>query len=107
MPDVSARDMKRVIEDSPELQQMMRTDPVAGLEEAEARAKEQYKPSGDPFLYRTVVVVLSAVVLVVTAGTLVLAFYQVAVPEVFVALGSAALGALAGLLAPSPREVTG
>jgi hypothetical protein len=58
----------------------------------------------DVWIYRMVVAALGLAVLVGVIGAIVLAVLGKTVPEVLVALGSAAVGALAGLLAPSPAS---
>jgi hypothetical protein len=62
----------------------------------------------DLWIYRAVVVILGTAVLATIFGGLVLAFYGNAtnykLPAEIVAIGSAAVGALAGLLAPSPKD---
>lgn len=57
----------------------------------------------DPWIYRLVVAFLGLTVLsTVVGGLLILATSGASVSEGIIALGSAAVGALAGLLAPSP-----
>jgi len=56
----------------------------------------------DVWLYRMIVVVLGLTVVATIVGAIVLAMTGQSTPEVIVALGSAAIGGLAGLLAPSP-----
>ncbi len=56
----------------------------------------------DDWIYRTVVVVLGLTVVATVVGSIVLAVAGQPTPEVLVALGSTAVGGLAGLLAPSP-----
>jgi hypothetical protein len=62
----------------------------------------------DRWIYRAVVVVLGVVVTATVLGGLGLAALGNAasykIPPEIVAIGSAAVGALAGLLAPSPKE---
>jgi hypothetical protein len=64
----------------------------------------------DVWIYRAVVAVLGITVLATITGGLGLAFKgdlaNYKLPAEIVAIGSAAVGALAGLLAPSPREKT-
>jgi hypothetical protein len=82
-----------------------KNDPGAALE------KYSVSPlTYDRWIYRAVVVVLSLCGLMTVCGVLVVwglnwgdppATFKV--PEVLVALGSASIGALAGLLAPSPK----
>jgi hypothetical protein len=56
----------------------------------------------DIWLYRIVVAVLGLTVVGSVVGAIVLTLSGESTPEVIVALGSAAIGGLAGLLAPSP-----
>lgn len=59
----------------------------------------------DVWIYRIVVVTLGLAVLVSVIGAFVLAILQTEQSsEAMVAIGSAAVGAMAGLLAPSPRD---
>lgn len=60
------------------------------------------KMEKDIWLYRIVVVVLGLTVVASVVGAIALALIGQSTPEVIVALGSAAIGGLAGLLAPSP-----
>jgi hypothetical protein len=54
----------------------------------------------DPLIYRVVVIVLGLVLIVATMGALVLTAYGLDIPDLLTALGSAAVGALAGVLTP-------
>jgi len=56
----------------------------------------------DIWLYRMVVAVLGVTVVASVVGAITLAMTGQSTPEVIVALGSGAIGGLAGLLAPSP-----
>ena len=59
----------------------------------------------DAWIYRIVVTVLGLVMLSEIGGSIALAMAdKKAAPEILLALGSAAVGALAGLLAPSPAS---
>jgi hypothetical protein len=64
---------------------------------------------GDPWIYRIVVLVLGVAILGVIASALALTLTdgKDAVPDVLIAIGTGALGALAGLLAPSPAGKAG
>lgn len=66
---------------------------------------DEIRPAGlpepiqkDTFIYRAVVIVLGAAVLVALLGSLVLPWFGVDVPDGVQALGMAALVALAGIL---------
>jgi hypothetical protein len=61
-----------------------------------------HRIQNDIFLYRMVVAVLGVTVVASVLGAIVLAMTGQSTPEVLIALGSAAIGGLAGLLAPSP-----
>ena len=77
--------------------------------------ENSYNPRTDPFAYRAVIIILGIVVIAVA---ITYAWYTQtpdvaaagneparqlrALPDALIALGSAALGALAGLLAPAP-----
>jgi hypothetical protein len=56
----------------------------------------------DVWIYRAVVGALGLTVLLTIVGLIVLALVGKPAPDGLIALGSAAVGALAGLLAPSP-----
>jgi hypothetical protein len=96
------------LEHDKDLAEELKTDPMAALGKAVARTKKEnppVPPNEDKITYRTAVVVLSAVVLIVV---LVVGYKwfgiaeaaELKVPEFLVAIGSTALGALAGLLVP-------
>ena len=54
----------------------------------------------DLWVYRTVVSVLGLVVLAAVIGAIMLGYHSITIPKTLTALGAAAVGALAGLLAP-------
>ena len=58
----------------------------------------------DPWVYRIVGLVVGLVALASLVGTIMLTIQDRATPELLIALGSAAMGGLAGLLAPSPAN---
>lgn len=63
----------------------------------------------DPWIYRMVVLFLGLTILVTVLGGIILTWVggtsqNFQIPQGVVAIGSAAVGALAGLLAPSPRQ---
>lgn len=86
--------------ENPELVEMFKKDPVKALETF-ALANPLRT---DKVLYRLVVGSLGAAVLISLIGAIVLAPFAKETPQVLVAIGSAAVGALAGLLAPSPTQ---
>lgn len=56
----------------------------------------------DPLLYRMVVGALASGLILTVIGGLVLAGMQIDVPGELIAIGAGCMGALGGLLAPSP-----
>ena len=60
------------------------------------------KSERDVWVFRLVVVSLGLCMLASLVGAIILAANSTDTPEILVALGSAAVGGLAGLLAPSP-----
>jgi hypothetical protein len=82
------------------LQQRMKQDPVATLQ-ALARPLES-----DKWTYRLVVVALGLTGLLVVIGVITLKALDntTTIPDALVAIGSAAIAALAALLAPSPTN---
>lgn len=83
----------------------LKQDPDKVLKAAASRAKIATPLSSDVWVYRMVVFFLGAAVLMVIGAYVVCALQSnTKVPEGLVAIGSAAVGALAGLLAPSPAN---
>ncbi len=101
----SAAQMVEIFKADPALRGRLKTeaDPLPLLEEAAREAERQTEPwRGDLFLYRVAVCVLGALALIAAVGSIGLVAAGKTTPEALVALGSAAVGALVGLFAPSP-----
>lgn len=64
------------------------------------------KEEKDPLIYRIVVAVLGLTVIVCVIGTIVLTMTGFATPELLVALGSAAIGGLAGYWPPHQQTIS-
>lgn len=101
--------VNRVV-NSQELTEKVKANPAIELPKlAEQVVRELPRPplESDRWIYRIVVLALGGTVLIVVGGAVVLAAThtgtsELKIPEVLTAIGSAAVGALAGLLAPSP-----
>lgn len=84
-----------------ELAEALRSDPAATLSNIAAEASAL---TNDKWTYRIVVLSLGFAVLIGMIGLIILSWKGVqSVPDGLVAIGSAAVGALAGLLAPPPK----
>jgi uncharacterized ion transporter superfamily protein YfcC len=95
------RDLAKRVKIDPEYAKMFAEDPVGELKKA---AEDVDRPAymGDKWIYRLVVLALTLVVLIAAVGAIVLSWNSKGMPESLIALGSASIGASAGLLAPSP-----
>ncbi len=104
----SAKLLAQMVENNPTIQESMKKDPVKTSRDLADMVTKQMLPPArvtDKLIYRMVVFALGAVVVIAVSGTIWLAAQKlVPVPETITAIGSAAIGALAGLLAPSPSE---
>lgn len=79
------------------------SDPVGVIQEAVEKV-EAASWTTDKWLYRIAVGVLGSLTLIAAVGAIVLVALGKETPEVLVSLGSAAVGALVGLFAPSPTS---
>ena len=99
----SAKELADRVAQDPQLQEEIKADPVKAI------AGLVTPLHTDVWIYRMVVSVLGLTVLVTVAGMIYLSAqsskdWSYIIPDALVALGSAAVGALAGLLAPSPSS---
>lgn len=89
----------------PQLAANLGEDPVRELSRIAAQT-----PVPDTWIYRIVVISLGAAVLIALIGAIILAKVDggntANVLQLLTAIGSAAIGALAGLLAPAPSATT-
>jgi hypothetical protein len=94
-------ELARKIAQDPELEQKIKDNPVNALAELASPILT------DKWIYRIVVVALGSLIIISIVGALYLtsqstATYEFQVPDAVLALGSTAIGALAGLLVPPP-----
>lgn len=94
----STADLAEAVASNPDLARRIRDDPE-GVIRSIARPL-----ANDRFIYRAVVIVLSLAVMLTIVGALVFGYNGKSIPDVVVAIGSASVGALGGLLAPPPRR---
>jgi len=101
-----AKQMVKMFESDNALLERLKTDPLPVIQETAKKVEEGNVPAyvGDRWLYRIAVIVLGSLALIAAIGSVVLVSNGKTTPEVLVALGSAAVGALVGLFAPSPSN---
>lgn len=99
-PTASAEQLADLVAEDPDLQNEIKQDPVATLQRL-AKPLES-----DVWIYRLVVIILGLTMLGVVAGVFALKVVDqnIAIPDALVAIGSASVAALAGLLAPFPSK---
>ena len=101
-----AREIKQAFAD-PDLIDRIKANPEKELPELREKIIRNVPVplESDVWIYRGVVGALGLTVLSAVIGAIILASLKVTpVPELLTAIGSAAVGALAGLLAPSPAR---
>jgi hypothetical protein len=98
------------VEKTPGLLAKVKSNPVEALREVAKQVTASLPPPAyisDRWTYRIVVIALGLVCIASVLGAIYLsatATGTATVPDVLTALGAAAIGALAGLLAPSPSR---
>jgi hypothetical protein len=95
------------IEQDQNLINAVKNDPVTELKRiAGTLSVDAILP--DTWVYRIVVISLGGVLVIVAGSVLTLSILETTakldVPDILTALGSGAIGALAGLIAPTPKE---
>ena len=100
MAKMRVEDLADEVERDPELAARLKENPKKVLEELGRRQRPAYER--DQWVYRIVVLSLGLAVLIAALGAVILQYNGHDSPAILVALGSGAIGALAGLLAPSP-----
>lgn len=98
-------DFKKELITNPQLQEDFKNNPV----EAVKKIEQESPLDSDVWIYRIVVFSLGATILSIIIGVIILISTSHIqddknVPTILTAIGSAAIGALAGLLAPSPKN---
>jgi hypothetical protein len=97
-------EFKSELMSSPKLQNQFKEDPVSAVQDF-----QQSNPlSTDKWIYRIIVLALGVTILTIIVGVIILIGSgrisdDKGVPTILTAIGSAAIGALAGLLAPPPK----
>jgi len=94
-------ELAAALQADPELAARVKDDPAGAIAGLAAPLQT------DVWIYRIVVGALALAILGAVGGAILLAMNGRTIPEVLLAIGSGAVGALAGLLAPSPARGIG
>lgn len=94
-------DLASAIESNSDLKSQVASDPVTTLKNLQGPI-----PIPDTGVYRILIIILGLAVLLPVCGSLAIAAFGKggSVPEGVIAIASAAIGALAGILVPSPAQ---
>lgn len=102
--DNTFEDFKAALNNNPVLQQKFKEDPV----QAAANVVISNPKETDPWIYRIIVIALGVAILTIITGLVIITVNKITFGEqlitIFTAISSGAIGALAGLLAPSPNR---
>ncbi|MDH6252052.1 pheromone shutdown protein TraB [Chryseobacterium sp. H1D6B] len=102
--DNSFEDFKSTLNNNHKLQQEFKDNPIQAVNSIEVKNPKET----DVWIYRLVVLTFGFAVVVIISGLIALALNNIQVKNefitIFTAISSGAIGALAGLLAPSPNK---
>lgn len=93
--------IEKVVKEDTKLKEEITKDPIATIKKLAKLIPEPLR--FDVWIYRMVVFALGVTLFVTVLGAIVIVILSGTVPDILIAIGSAAVGALAGLLAPSPK----
>jgi len=94
----SIGELTTMIANDKSLEEEIKEDPIKGIAKIAEHPLEM-----DKWIYRIVVLMLGFTVLLAAYGAIYLAgIAKAEIPDILIAIGSAAVGALAGLLTPTP-----
>lgn len=98
---LSTKEITKYLENNPEKLKALQQDPITELPKV-IKETAQPKPAyfHDKWMYRWVAISLGLVVFTSAVGAIILSGIDKTTPDLLVAVGSGAVGALAGLFAP-------
>lgn len=101
----SIEDLQEALKNNADLQEKFRSNPVEVIKNVEIRNPKET----DYWIYRIIVIMLGLAIIAIIAGLILLSFWSEGEPDsqlvtIFATISSGAIGALAGLLSPSPRK---
>jgi len=101
----SIGDLEAALKNNSDLQEKFKTNPLEAIKDVEIRNPKDT----DYWIYRIIVLMLGLAVIAIIAGLIILSVHSREKPDsqlitIFATISSGAIGALAGLLSPSPRK---
>lgn len=101
----SFEDFKQTLSNNNKLQQEFKDNPIQALNNIEISNPKDT----DLWIYRIIVIMLGLTIIFIVMGLIALALWEVNMENsqlvtIFATISSGAIGALAGLLAPSPKK---
>lgn len=103
----SIEDLEAALKNSSDLQEKFRINPVEAIKNVEIRNTTK---DTDYWIYRIIVLMLGLAVIAIIAGLILIAYWNDGSSKdnqlvtIFATISSGAIGALAGLLSPTPRK---
>jgi hypothetical protein len=98
MAAMRIQDLAAEVDKDPDLEARLKSNPKEALKDLARRPIYER----DKWVYRVIVLALGLTILIAAVGAIFLQSSGKDSPAILVALGSGAIGALAGLLAPAP-----
>lgn len=102
----SIGDLEAALKNNTDLQEKFKSNPIEAMKEVEIRNPKDT----DYWIYRIIVLMLGLAVITIIAGLILIAYWNDGESKnnklvtIFATISSGAIGALAGLLSPTPRK---
>ena len=102
----SIGDLEAALKNNSDLQEKFKTNPIEAIKNVEIRNPKDT----DHWIYRIIVLMLGLAVIGIIAGLILIAYWNDGSAKdnllvtIFATISSGAIGALAGLLSPTPRK---
>ncbi len=100
----SIQDLEMELKNNNELQEKFKNNPIEAIKNLETKNPKET----DYWIYRIIVIALGSAVITIVIGLVMISVREISVEDqlvtIFTAISSGAIGALAGLLAPSPSK---
>ncbi|WFB66525.1 hypothetical protein [Chryseobacterium sp. WX] len=102
----SIGDLEAALKNNTDLQEKFKTNPIEAIKNVEIKNPKDT----DYWIYRIIVLMLGLAVITIIAGLILIAYWNGRAAKdnqlvtIFATISSGAIGALAGLLSPTPRK---